>query len=82
MQISTALVLFGSILCLCIFAWRRQWIMSLAFTFSVAYTLFDKVLLSVLPETIVVSFSFASLILLIFQIFRQFTHRNKRGIEN
>lgn len=82
MQIFTALNIFFTILGLCLFAWRRQWIMSLVFTFLAAYTIFDKVLPLLLPEALVLSLALISLVLVAYQLFQQFTHRNKGDLQN
>jgi hypothetical protein len=58
MQTTTIVSLIGSGIACSAFAWRRQWIISLGYFFSLAYTIFDKVFPSVLPEEVVISFSF------------------------
>jgi hypothetical protein len=65
MQIATILSLIGAGVAGVGFAWHRQWAMSLAWLFSLAYTVFGKVFPSVLPETLVTSFSFLFLALVL-----------------
>lgn len=57
MQFTTILSLAGSGLACAAFAWRRQWVISLGYFFYLAYTVFDKVFPSVLPEDVVTSFA-------------------------
>ena len=66
MSIGVILGLIGASLGVIAFARRRQWVMSIAWLFSLAYTIFDKVFPSVLPESVVTSFScvFLALVLL------------------
>lgn len=57
MQTTTILSLVASSVACAAFAARRQWVLSVAYAFSLAYTVFDKVFPSVLPEEVVTSFS-------------------------
>lgn len=73
MQTATMLGLAGATVCVGLFAWQRQWIMALAWVFSAAYTIFDKVVPGVLPAPVVTSFSYTFLALvLVFCIQRLF----------
>lgn len=44
MQIATILSLAGSITCVGLFVKQKNWLLATAFFFSMAYTLFDRVL--------------------------------------
>lgn len=57
------------------FAYRKQWLMSLAWFFSLAYTILDKVFPSVLPENLVTSFSFIFLILVLIFCWQTFPRK-------
>jgi hypothetical protein len=57
MQTTTILSLVASGVACTAFAVRKQWVLSVAYVFSLAYTVFDKVFPSVLPEEVVTSFS-------------------------
>jgi hypothetical protein len=63
-------------------AWMRQWILSLAFAFSAAYTIFDKVYPGVLPDNVVTSFSVMFLALALLQIYLQLRRRRSQSLKN
>lgn len=75
MQIATILSLVGAVMAGAAFAWRKQWIMSLAWFFSLAYTVFDKVFPAVLPEQLVTAFSFVFLALVLIFCWQNFSHK-------
>ena len=58
------------------FAGQRQWVMSLAWFFSLAYTFFDKVFPSALPEHLVTSFSFIFLVLVLLFCWQNFSRKS------
>ncbi len=62
-------------------AWQRQWIFSLYFAFSAAYTLFDKVVPNVLPRLLVDGFSVMSFVLALLFIYQQFMRKKKAALE-
>jgi hypothetical protein len=76
MQIATILSLIGAGIAAVAFAWHRQWVISLAWLFSLAYTVFDKVFPSVLPEPMVTSFSFLFLTLVLLFCWRNFSRKS------
>jgi ABC-type glycerol-3-phosphate transport system permease component len=53
MHIATILSVVGAVVAGTAFARRKQRVMSLAFFFSLCYTVFDKVFSTVLPEYLV-----------------------------
>lgn len=75
MQIGVILSLTGAGVAGMAFAWRRQWAMSIAWLFSFAYTLFDKLFPSALPEPIVTSFSFVFLALVLLFCWQSFSRK-------
>jgi hypothetical protein len=75
MHIATILSIVGAFGAGSAFAYRKQWLMSLAWFFSLAYTIFDKVFPSVLPENLVISFSFIFLILVLIFCWQTFPRK-------
>jgi hypothetical protein len=78
MQFTTVLSLLGAGVASAAFAWQRQWTMSLAWLFSLAYTVFDKVFPAVLPEPLVTSFSFLFLALVLLFCWQSFSRKRAR----
>lgn len=75
MQTTTIVSLVASGVACAAFAWGRKWIISLGYLFSLAYTLFDKVFPSVLPEEVVISFSFIFFALALVFCWQTFSRR-------
>jgi hypothetical protein len=75
MHIATILNLVGTFAAVAVFAWRKQWLMSLAWLFSLAYIVFDKVFRFALPENLVTSFSFVFLALVLISCWRNYSHK-------
>lgn len=82
MQLNTLLILIGSTLALSFAAWARQWLFAIAIAFSGAYTFFDKVFPTVLPQVIVSSFLYIFLALVVFQLLRLFSDRKRPVSKN
>lgn len=78
MQIGTTLSLIGASSAACLFAWQRQWIMSLAWLFSLAYTIFSRIFPTALPEVVVVSFSFLFLAMVLLYVVQKFSNKRKK----
>ena len=81
MKIATAISLIAALLGTGIFAWRRQWVLSLAWSFSLAYTIFSKLYPTVLPEQVVTLFSVVFLALVLLSCFQTFRSRNTKSEE-
>ena len=82
MQIITIVSLVGAVLASAGFALQRQLVMSLAWLFSLAYTVFDKVFPSVFPENVVTSLSLIFGALVLLYCWQQFSgKRDIRGPE-
>ena len=75
MYLATILSVTGALLACAAFAWRKQWLMSLAWLFSLAYTVFDKVYPSVLPYYLVTLFSFVFLALVLVYCWQSFSRK-------
>jgi ABC-type uncharacterized transport system permease subunit len=75
MHIATILSIVGGVVAVAAFAWRKQWVMSLAFFFSLCYTVFDKVFPAVLPEYLVTAFSFVFLVLVLIFCWQSFSRK-------
>jgi hypothetical protein len=75
MHIATIFSLGGALAAGVAFAWRKQWLMSLAWFFSLAYTVFDKVFPSVLPADLVTSFSFLFLALVLMSCWQNLSRK-------
>lgn len=63
MQVATMLSLVGASVGVIAYALTRQRVMALAWLFSLAYTVFDKVFPSALPEPVVTGFAGVFLVL-------------------
>lgn len=70
MQFGTVLGLVGASAALCGFAWLRYRIMTLACLFSLAYTVFDKVFPTILPQFLVTLFPLTFLALVLFHFYQ------------
>jgi hypothetical protein len=75
MHIATIVSIASAVVGSAAFAWRKQWVMSLAMLFSLAYTVFDKVFPTVLPEQLVTAFSFVFLALTLIFCWQTFSRR-------
>ncbi|MBC3810701.1 hypothetical protein [Undibacterium aquatile] len=75
MQIATILILVGTVIASAAYAWRKQWVLSLAWFFSLAYTIFDKVFPFVLPEHLVTAFPSAFLALVLISCWQNFSRK-------
>jgi len=78
MQIATLMSLFGSVMCVSIYAWRRHWVMACAWVFSGAYSLFDRVLQNVIPTPVVSSFAYLFFSMVMFEIIKKIVNRKKQ----
>lgn len=62
MHVATIISVVGSAFAMVVFAWQKLWLLSLVFAFGLAYTIFDKIYPTILPEHLVTGFSVCSLI--------------------
>ncbi|MYM37640.1 hypothetical protein GTP38_25270 [Duganella sp. FT94W] len=72
MQFGVIFSLVGAALAAGLFAFRRQWLMSLAWLFSLAYTTFSRVFPEVFPEPLVTCFSVTFLVLVVVACWQNF----------
>lgn len=75
MHFATMLSILGSTIAVAAFAWQKQWLPSLVFSFSLSYTIFDKVFQAVLPESFVTGLSFISLVLAMIFCWQTFSRK-------
>lgn len=66
MQIGVIISLSGAGIAALVFARQKQWAISIGYFFLLAYTVFDKIFPSALPESLVTSFSFVFFVLAVF----------------
>jgi len=75
MHFATMLSIAGSTVAVASFAWKKQWLPSLIFAFSLSYTIFDKVSPALLPEPLVTGLSFISLALAMIFCWQTFSRK-------
>jgi hypothetical protein len=79
MLITTMMSLVGAGVAGAASAWNRQWLPAMVWFFSLAYTIFDKVYPSVLPEPVVTGFAFISLVLALLFCWQVFSRKRNRS---